>query len=199
MFGFNSRFGLPFGWRKEVFGRKLELKSFVYSVNAGTITPDHWTQDRKIGGGRIIGEVCHFIDLLRFLAAAKIIGLKATRIGSSASEKTPEDKVTITLSFADGSHGTIHYFANGSRVFPKERLEVFCGGRILQLYNFRVLHGYNWGGTLGRCSFRQDKGHKAEVDAFMNAVRCGGSSPIPFDEIVEVAKMTFEADTLARA
>lgn len=100
--------------------------------------------------------------------------------------------MTITLSFADGSIGTVHYFANGHKSFPKERLEVFCAGRILQLDNFRRLRGYGWPGFSRMNLWSQDKGHAAGVKAFVDAIRSGGPSPIPFNEIVEVTRVTFD-------
>jgi predicted dehydrogenase len=161
-------------------------KSFTMTVNAGAIPPDHWTQDRVAGGGRIVGEACHFIDLLRFLAEAPIVShhvefMKGTR-----------DTATIVLKFEDGSVGTVHYFANGSRAFPKERLEIFSAGRILQLDNFRTLRGFGWPGFRRMNLWRQDKGQKACVEAFVRAVVDGAAPPIPFDELVEVAQATVE-------
>src|SRR5258705_9431702 len=115
-----------------------EPKSFVMTVNAGAIPAEHWTQNRQQGGGRIVGEVCHFIDLLRFLAGSPIVGFDATAIGA-APGGVRDDKSSITLRFGDGSVGTILYLANGHKSFPKERLEVFAAGQILQLDNFRRL------------------------------------------------------------
>ena len=100
------------------------------------------------------------------------------------------DTVTINLRFEDGSIGTIHYFANGHKALPKERLEVFCGGRVLQLDNFRKMRGYGWPGFKKMNLWRQDKGQEACVAAFVEAVKSGGPSPIPFDEIVEVSRVT---------
>src|SRR5690606_31359851 len=125
------------------------------TVNAGAIPADHWTQDPAVGGGRIVGEACHFIDLLRFLAGAAIVSHEVRTM-----EAATGDTATITLSFADGSIGTVHYFANGSKSFPKERLEVFAGGRILQLDNFRRLKGFGWPGFKRMSLWRQDKGQK---------------------------------------
>jgi predicted dehydrogenase len=154
------------------------------TVNAGHIPRDHWTQDRLIGGGRIIGEGCHFVDLLRFLAASPIVGVQAMSM--------IEDSVTITLRFADGSIGTVHYFSNGHKSFPKEQLEVFCGGKVLQLDNFRKLRGYGWSGFQKMDLWSQDKGQVACVAAFVDALRRGACSPIPWDELVEVTQVTFD-------
>ena len=137
--------------------------------------------------GRIVGEACHAIDLLRFLAGVSITGHQRM-----AMDSTTQDTVTLQLSFADGSIGTIHYFANGSKAFPKERLEVFTGGRVLQLDNFRKLTGFAWQGFTKMNLWRQDKGQKACASAFVQAINNGGPAPIPFDEIVEVARVSIE-------
>jgi predicted dehydrogenase len=155
------------------------------TVNAGMIPPDHWTQDPEIGGGRIIGEACHFIDLLRFLVGNTIISRGIARMRYGA-----EDTVSIQFAFADDSIGTIHYFANGNKRFPKERLEVFCGGKILQLDNFKRLQGFGWNGFRSMKLWRQDKGQEAEVKAFVEAVSQGKTSPIPFEELTEVMETT---------
>lgn len=140
-----------------------------------------------MGGGRIIGEACHFIDLLRFLAGDRITSNSVQRMDSATG-----DTVSIQLGFADGSIGTVHYFANGSKSFSKERLEVFAGGRILQLDNFRTLKGYNWPGFKKMNLMRQDKGQKACAAAFSGAIRDGGPSPIAFEELMEVSQVTIE-------
>ena len=113
-------------------------------------------------------------------------------LGSAAGMSVREDKMSFTLTFADGSFGTVHYLANGHRSFPKERLEVFCAGRVLQLDNFRMLRGYGWPGFKKMRLWRQDKGHKAEIAAFVQAVRQGGPAPIPVEELVEVTRVSFE-------
>jgi predicted dehydrogenase len=110
----------------------------------------------------------------------------------SSNGAPAEDSVTFTLRFSDGSVGTVHYFANGNRSFPKERLEVFTAGRILQLDNFRKLSAYGWPGFHSMNLWRQDKGHQAAQQAFVEAVRRGCSAPIPFEEIVEVTMTSFQ-------
>lgn len=197
MVGFNRRFSPHVQKMKHLLSGVSEPKSFIITVNAGAIPACHWTQDVTVGGGRIIGEVCHFIDLLRYLAGQPVKEIKATKMGGQGSLIT-EDKIAITLSFSDGSLGTIHYLANGSKSFPKERVEVFCGGRILALDNFRVLRGYGWSGFAKMKTWRQDKGHAAGVRAFLEAVKKGGPGPIPFDQIVEVTRVTLEVDGIVR-
>jgi predicted dehydrogenase len=144
MVGFNRRFAPQVVKMKALLETVAEPKSFVMTVNAGEIPADHWTQDPEVGGGRIIGEACHFIDLLRHLAGAPIVRHHAVALGRHPGLAVTEDKAMITLEFADGSVGTIHYLANGHKAFPKERLEVFCAGRVLQLDNFRSLRGWGW-------------------------------------------------------
>ena len=185
MVGFNRRFSPHVRKMKELLGSMDEPKSFVMTVNAGAIPKEHWTQDSALGGGRIIGEACHFIDLLRHLA-----GVPITDRSRAGLDTQSGDTVSLQLSFADGSIGTVHYFANGNRRFPKERLEVFCSGRILQLDNFRTLRGYGWPGFSRMRRWRQDKGQAACAEAFLAAIRGGGPSPIPADEIFEVARET---------
>ena len=181
MVGFNRRFA-PHVQQIKTLLAGTGPKSFVMTVNAGTLARDHWTRDREIGGGRIVGEACHFIDLLRYLAGSPIAS--KGRIGQDAAN----DTVTLNLTFEDGSIGTVHYFANGSRAFAKERLEVFADGRVLQLDNFRTLRGFGVRGFRRSALWRQDKGHQACAAAFLTAVRSGGPSPIPFEEIVEVSR-----------
>lgn len=185
MVGFNRRFAPQIVKMRELLRRSPDRKAVVITINAGFIPTDHWTQDPRRGGGRIIGEACHFVDLVRFLADAPIRSSAATRLNV--------DTVSISLSLEDGSTGAVHYFANGHRSFPKERIEVFCGGRILQLDNFRRLSGWGWPRFRKMHLWRQDKGHAAAVAAFLAAVRAGAPSPIPLDQLLEVSRMTIQA------
>lgn len=187
MVGFNRRFAPHVVRIKEMLSGVREPKSFIYTVNAGVLPPDHWTLDRTVGGGRIIGEACHFIDLLRFLAGVPIVSITTVKLGSSS------DQATITARFADDSIGTVHYFGNGHRSFPKERVEVFCAGRVLQLDNFVTLRSHGWPGLKSHRLWRQDKGYAPAVNAFISAVKQGGPPPIAFEELIEVAKFTVEA------
>lgn len=187
MVGFNRRFAPQVQRVKQLLLGVRGPKSFVMTVNAGAIPAEHWTQDGEVGGGRLVGEACHFIDLLRFLAGAPITGYHRM-----AMDSPTQDTVTLQLSFANGSIGTIHYFANGSKAFPKERLEVFAGGRVLQLDNFRKLTGFGWPGFSNMNLWRQDKGQKACAQSFMNVIQQGLSSPIPVSEIFEVSRVSIE-------
>jgi len=139
MVGFNRRFAPHVIKMKALLDISREPKSFIMTVNAGKIPRDHWTQDPKVGGDRIIGEACHFIDLLRFLSGSRIKASSLSELKSGVG-----DTVSIQLAFEDGTIGTIHYFANGNKAFPKERLEVFTAQKILQLDNFKTLKGYGW-------------------------------------------------------
>jgi predicted dehydrogenase len=187
MVGFNRRFAPQVQKISSLLKGVTGPKSFVMTVNAGTIPAEHWTQDPEVGGGRIVGEACHFIDLLRFLAGSRIASYHVTKMDSQSG-----DSVTISLRFDDGSMGVVHYLANGSKAFPKERLEVFAAGRVLQLDNFRKLRGFGWHGFNKMNLWRQDKGQKACAAAFIKAIAQGGPAPIPFDEIVEVARVSIE-------
>ncbi|MCA9838056.1 MAG: bi-domain-containing oxidoreductase [Trueperaceae bacterium] len=187
--GFNRRFAPQVQKMKGLLESQTEPKSFIMTVNAGVIPADHWTQDPDIGGGRIVGEACHFIDLLRFLAGSSIRSVTAIALKSASSNV--QDSVSFQLSFADGSIGTVHYLATGHKGFPKERLEVFCGGRILVLDNFRKLQGYGWSNFKGMRG-AQDKGHEAGMKAFVDAILRGQASPIPFEEILEVSRASFD-------
>lgn len=190
MVGFNRRFAPHVQKIKMLLDGVREPKSFIMTVNAGAVPASHWTQDRNTGGGRIIGEGCHFIDLLRHLAGYPIVGMHATMIG--AGPEVRDDKVSFTLNFADGSFGTVHYLANGHKSFPKDRLDVFCAGRVLQLDNFRTLRGFGWPGFSKSKLWRQDKGNKACAAAFVDAIRNGQQAPIPFEELVEVTQASFD-------
>lgn len=192
MVGFNRRFAPQVQKMKALLAAVSEPKSFIMTMNAGAIPATHWTQDAAVGGGRIIGEACHFIDLMRFLAGSPIVSLQCRRMGDTPGMIVTEDKAAITLGFGDGSFGTIFYLANGHSSFPKERVEVFAAGRVLQLDNFRKLKGYGWPSFNKLNLWRQDKGQKACAAAFLHAVELG-TQAIPAEEVFEVARITIEA------
>jgi predicted dehydrogenase len=196
--GFNRRFAPQIQQMKRLLNTVAEPKSFIVTVNAGLIPTNHWTQDPDVGGGRIIGEACHFIDLLRYLAGYSIIEVQATRMGAANTVAIRDDKMSFTLSFSDGSFGSVHYLANGNKAFPKERIEVFCAGRVLQLDNFRSLKGWGWPGFRKMNLWKQDKGNAACVHAFLAAIRQGSAEPIPFDELIEVTRVSFEVMEAAK-
>lgn len=192
MVGFNRRFAPQVQKMKQLLDTVSEPKTFILTMNAGAIPADHWTQDLCVGGGRIIGEACHFIDLLRFFVGAPIVDVQARSMGKAPGVDVTEDKATLTLSFADGSLGTIHYFANGAARFPKERIEAFAAGRVLQLDNFRKLRGFGWPGFARMNLWKQDKGQQACAEAFLASMR-NGVAAIPVEEIFEVAEVTIDA------
>lgn len=197
MVGFNRRFAPQVQKMKSLLQTVQQPKSFLMTMNAGAIPANHWTQDRLTGGGRIIGEACHLIDLMRFLAGSAIVSVQARRMGDTASVEVTEDKASITLGFADGSFGTVMYLANGAASFPKERIEVFAAGRVLQLDNFRKLQGFGWSSFKKMHLWKQDKGQNACAAAFLSGIK-DGRAPIPSEEIFEVARVTIEAAELIR-
>ncbi|MCR9847510.1 bi-domain-containing oxidoreductase [Vibrio antiquarius] len=190
MVGYNRRFAPHVIKMKELLSSVKGPKTFIMTMNAGDIPADHWTQDPSIGGGRIIGEACHYIDLMRHLVGSKISGFNAMCLGDAPGIAIREDKASITLSFEDGSIGTIHYFANGGKAFPKERIEVFANDAVLQLDNFRKLTGFGWKGFTKQKLMSQDKGQDNCSKAFVESIEKGLPSPISFDEIIEVARVS---------
>ena len=187
MVGFNRRFAPHIKKIKELLASVSGPKAFVMTVNAGAIPPEHWAQDSQIGGGRLLGEACHFIDLLLFLAESSIEHSRCTQMNAA----TP-DTFSIDLKFVNGSIGTIHYFANGNKAFAKERLDIFAAGRTLHLDNFRKLNGYGWPKFKSMNLWRQDKGQRACAQAFIDALAQGQRSPIPAAELFEVSRVTLD-------
>lgn len=187
--GFNRRFARITVRMAELLDTQRSPKALTLTMNAGVLPPAHWTQDSKAGGGRIVGEACHMIDLARFLVGAPIIDVRSTVLGGSG----PHDTASISLTFEDGSLATVHYFANGSKRYPKERVEVFSGGRVLVNDNFRTMKAFGWPGVRTMRLRAQDKGHQAGIAAFLDAVRDGTAAPIPLDEILEVSEVSLRA------
>ena len=198
MVGFNRRYAPHVVKMRELLDSHRSPKSIIMTVNAGAIPGEHWVQDTLIGGGRIIGEGCHFIDLMRHLVGHKITDFTATMMGNIPGVEIREDKASITLSFEDGSFGTIHYLANGGSEFPKERIEVFCDNAVLQMDNYRVLTGYGWTSFKKMKLFKQDKGQKACAKAFIESIVNGKESPIPYNEVMESSKVSIEIANLLR-
>lgn len=155
-------------------------------VNAGEIPLSSWVHDPDQGGGRLVGEACHFVDLLRFLAGSPIASIQSDRMQAAGG-----DTASISISFEDGSVGAVQYFANGHKSLPKERLELFGDGKVLQLDNFRRLKSFGFDHVKSRKLSKQDKGHQAEILAFIQAVRDGGEPPIPRGELFEVTERCF--------
>jgi len=190
--GFNRRFA-PFSQKLSGFLSDRHEPMFIqYRVNAGYLPLTHWLHDPQQGGGRIIGEGCHFIDYLTFLVGKPPIRVRAA--GLPDGERYRQDNVSMILTFEDGSIGSLTYLANGDKSFPKERVEVFCGGRVAVLDDFRSLELiHNGHRQKFTARLRQDKGHQALWQAFVEAVRQGGSPPIPYDHLLGVTRASFAA------
>lgn len=197
MVGFNRRFSPLTQKMKELLATVNEPKSFIMTMNAGEISREHWTQNFDVGGGRIIGEACHYIDLMRYLADSKIVSVQARRMGDISSNFVSEDKASITLGFADGSFGTILYFSNGSPKFQKERIEVFTSGKILKLDNFKSLVGYGWRNFSKLKLWKQNKGQLECAKAFLSSIK-ERDPAIPISQIFEVADVSLEVAQILR-
>ena len=187
MVGYNRRFSPHTVQLQSWLAGCTGPKSVIVTVNAGALPEDHWTQDQDRGGGRILGEACHFVDLARCLIGSPIVNVSRTVLGGH--EGRLGDSMSIQLDFEDGSMATVHYLATGHKGFPKERIEVFVGGKVLCCDNFRVTHAH---GLRGRVKTRsQDKGHAACVAAFVNSLKNGTGELIPRAEIFEVMEVMF--------
>jgi predicted dehydrogenase/threonine dehydrogenase-like Zn-dependent dehydrogenase len=195
--GFNRRFApLTAEAAGHIQGRAGPL-SVIATVNAGRIPPDHWTHHPDTGGGRIVGEACHWIDLARALVGAEIRGVSV--VAARDRQGRPIDDVAhVSLWFADGSTAVVHYLANGANSFPKERIECFWDGKTVVIDNWRKLDGYGVPGPWFKRRARMDKGHNAEISALLAAIRDGGEPPISLHEIEEVSRWAIRAAAAAR-
>ncbi|NIM95616.1 MAG: Gfo/Idh/MocA family oxidoreductase, partial [Anaerolineales bacterium] len=192
MVGFNRRFASLSQSLKAFMKRAHEPLVMAYRINAGYLPSSHWLHDPDQGGGRIVGEACHFIDLLTFFVDS--LPVRVNCIGLPDGNRYHEDNVIIVIEFADGSIGTVTYLANGDRSLAKERIEVFGGGRAAVLDDFRTLELYSGGKRrVERSRLRQDKGHRGEWGAFAEAVTTGGPPPIPYDQLIAVTQASFAA------
>lgn len=190
MVGFNRRFSALAIELKNFFRDVREPLAMHYRVNAGFIPANHWLHDPAQGGGRLIGEVCHFVDFLCFIAGSSIVEVQAHSLPNPG--KYSNDNVICSLRFANGSHGTITYLANGDRAYSKERVEIFGGGMVAVLEDFRRLETVRQQKKkVSRSLFRQDKGHRGEWEAFVHAIRDGKNSPISLEEIANSMLATF--------
>ena len=185
MIGFNRRFSPLVKKVKELLGDNEHPKSININVNSGFIPQDEWIQDRKIGGGRIIGEVCHFLDLISFICHSKIIDYNVLHLDSKT-----KDTHSINLKLKDGSIGCINYFSNGHKSFPKEKIDIYSNGKILSIDNFKTLRGYGWNNFSSKKLWSQDKGNKGCIDAFIECIKNNKPSPIPADEIFEISELS---------
>ncbi len=183
MVGFNRRFSPLAVKAKDFFAGRRAPLSFVYRVNAGRVPKGHWTQDPREGGGRIVGEVCHFIDLLQYWTEAPPVSVFAEAIASGNQEIVNDDSVLITVRFADGSNGCIAYLAEGDKTLPKERVEIFGEGKVFVLDDFRNALLYRNGREEKMKMGKQDKGQAGEVKAVCRMVLEGGPAPIALEEL----------------
>ncbi len=194
--GFNRRFSPHTVRIKDWLAGRSGPLCMSMTVNAGAIPPESWHQDPELGGGRIIGEGCHFIDLLAFLTGSPVRSVSAAMVGEGPAVR--DDKMAITLSFTDGSIGVVNYFANGPKSYPKETLEVFSDRRVARLENFRVTRGYGFPRPGRFRTRRQDKGHQTEVRSFIERVAGGGDPLIPFGQLANATLASFAAVASAR-
>ena len=190
--GFNRRFA-PLAQKMRAFIlKRSEPLVAHYRINAGFIPLTHWLHDPEIGGGRIIGEGCHFVDFLTFLVGEPPVSVSAQGLPDGGIYC--EDNIVMTFTYPDGSLGTVSYLANGDKSFPKERVEVFTGGRVAVLDDFRSLEMIHNGKTeTVRSRMRQDKGHQAEWEFFARSILGGGDPPIPYNQLFGVTEATFAA------
>lgn len=193
MVGFNRRFSPLTQTCRQQLSESNAPCSIIVTINAGKIPADHWAQDFASGGGRLIGEGCHFIDLIRFLTGSPIVSVQTTNMPNPQTPDLSPDTLSLTLACRDGSIGTVHYFANGCKDFPKERIEIFSNGRIAQLDNFKSLNFFGWPGAKNQSLWAQDKGQEKCVAEFVNAIETGSDCPIYFAEIIETARITLLA------
>jgi predicted dehydrogenase len=187
MVGYNRRFSPLAVSMRAVFAGRREPLAMVYRVNAGAIAASEWVQDPRIGGGRLVGECGHFVDFLTFVNGSPPVAVSASAVGGKT------DVLTFTLEFANGSVGTVHYFANGNPGLAKEHVEVFGGGLAAQLFNFRRLKIAGARAPGPTRVFGQAKGFEEEAAAVVAAVRSGQPAPIPFAELCLTSKVTFGA------
>ena len=192
MVGYNRRFSPLAASLKRVFDACHEPLAMLYRVNAGAVAASEWVQDTRVGGGRLVGECGHFVDLLAYVAGSRPVAVSGT--AHSPSESRKSDVLSVTLQFGNGSIGTVHYFSNGHPGLPKEYVEVFGGGRAAQLFNFRVLK-VSGARAPGRTRYLgQVKGFEEQARAVVDALRAGRPAPIPFDDLYLTSKATIEAE-----
>lgn len=193
--GFNRRFSPHALKMKELVGKESGPMNVIATMNAGDIPPDVWVHDPEIGGGRIIGEACHYVDLITYLTGSKVNEVCMQAMGENPKENT--DNASIFLKYENGSLGVINYFANGNKSYSKERVELFYQGKNLILDNFRKLYGYGFksGFRLSNkiLSTKQDKGHNRQFELLTKRWQEGGEPLIPFDEIINTTRATFAA------
>ena len=190
MVGFNRRFAPLALKMKELLGQGETPLNIVATMNAGFIPADFWVHDPEIGGGRIIGEACHFIDLCTWLAGSRVTAVCMNAMGTNPDEMT--DNATIILKYENGSNAVINYFSNGSKAYAKERVEVFSQQRVLVMDNWRKLSGYGFKNFKTMTS-AQDKGHANQFKLLVERIQKGGEPLIPFGDLVNTTRASFGA------
>ena len=187
--GFNRRFSPHIQRIKSIIDTNAP-KNLIGTMNAGFIPENVWVHDMEVGGGRIIGEACHYIDLLVYLSGSKVKAVCMNALGNNPKENT--DNASILLKFENGDTGVVNYFANGSKAYSKERIEVFSQEKTIIMDNFRETKAYGVKG-FSKLKTKLDKGHKAQFDLLVKRAKEGGEPLIPFDEIINVTKASFAA------
>jgi predicted dehydrogenase len=191
--GFNRRFSPHAEKMRSYLGERPGSMNVIASMNAGHIPPEVWVHDLESGGGRIIGEACHYVDLITYLTGSKVVEVSMQAMGTDPKENT--DNASIHLKYENGSLGVINYFANGNKSYSKERVEVYYQGNNLILDNFRRLDGYGYGKGFSSklLKTKQDKGHHKQFELLTQRWKEGGEPLIPFHEIVNTTRATFAA------
>jgi predicted dehydrogenase/threonine dehydrogenase-like Zn-dependent dehydrogenase len=186
MVGFNRRYSkFSRKIRTLIESQSNSVASFIFNINAGFVSRDNWVQNSHIGGGRIVGEVCHYIDLMRYFCGSKIVSWKKEIMKSESS-----DTLSILLKFDNGSIGNINYFSNGHKSVPKENFDIYINGKIIKLNNFKSIKGYGWNKSINDFSIKVDKGHKNIVQNFISAISGETNDIISFDELIEISKIS---------
>jgi len=188
MVGFNRRFSPIYKKFKEKINSYSSPKNIIYLCNSGNLPVDHWLNDSKEGGGRMIGEACHFVDLLRDLTGSQIHEIN---INKSIS-KNLFDSFTLNLTFKDGSLASIHYFSNGNKLYAKENIKVFIDNNIFELDNFLTLKSWEKNNKSIKRNFKVDKGQKHCIDFFIKSIKNSNPEPIPLNEIFEIHEKLFQ-------
>jgi predicted dehydrogenase len=181
--GFNRRYSPHIQKMKQLLGANAQL-NIVATMNAGFIPPEVWVHDMEIGGGRIVGEACHYLDLMVYLTGSKITSVCANALGTHPQDST--DNMSILVKFENGSNGALNYLANGNKSYPKERLEIHSQGRTLVMDNFRVTEGFGFKG-FSKLKTSIDKGHQNQFSGIVSTLKEGTIQHIPFDEIYNVS------------
>ena len=188
--GYNRRFSPHTHAIKKAIGGEPGPININATMNAGFIPADVWVHDLKVGGGRIIGEACHYLDLCVYLTGSEIKSVCMSGMGKNPQEST--DNASILLKFTNGSNAVINYFANGAKSYSKERIEVFSHDSVFVIDNFRTTRAFGANG-FKNLKTRIDKGHRSQFHTFINRIQSGGDPLIPFNEIVNVTKASFAA------